>query len=144
MKYYMRKLAKYNFSKCYGINSVTIHATLNPCNCKNQSISYFAILFLQCNHFSQTRLNGMPVAAAIQKLLLDAANGTLEDSKVPEVLTLYTKFLDIPHLSIEFKMIPDLVTIKAYNEENQPICRVTNVRTICEILNSVSSSKTMI
>ena len=38
-------------------------------------------------------------------------------------------------------MIPDLV--KANNEENRPICRVTNVRTICEILNSVSSSKTM-
>ena len=38
-------------------------------------------------------------------------------------------------------MIPDLV--KAYNEENQPICRATNVCTICEILNSVSNSKTM-
>ena len=38
-------------------------------------------------------------------------------------------------------MIPNLV--KAYNEENQPIFRVTNVRTICEILNSVSSNKTM-
>ena len=38
-------------------------------------------------------------------------------------------------------MIPDLV--KANNEENRLICRVTNVRTICEILNSASSSKTM-
>ena len=93
------------------------------------------------NRFSQTRLNGMPVAAAIEKLLLDAANSTLEDSNIPEVITLYTKFLDIPHLSIQLKMIPDLV--KAYNEENQPICRATNVCTICEILNSVSTSKTM-
>ena len=72
----------------------------------------------------------MPVAAAIEKVLLDATNSTLEDSKDPEVLTLYTKFLDIPHLSIQLKMIPDLVT--AYNEENQPICRVTNVCTICD------------
>ena len=37
----MRKLAKYDFSKCYGINSMTIHATLNPCNCNIESISYF-------------------------------------------------------------------------------------------------------
>ena len=36
----MRKLAKYDFSKCYDINSMIIHATLNPCNCNNQSISY--------------------------------------------------------------------------------------------------------
>ena len=55
------------------------------------------------NRFSQTRLNGKAIAVAIKKLLLDAANGTLEDSKVPEVLTIYTKFLDIPHLSIQLK-----------------------------------------
>ena len=41
MKYYIRKLAKYDFSKYYSINRLTIHATLNPCNCNNQSISYF-------------------------------------------------------------------------------------------------------
>ena len=106
---------------------------------------YFEAIYLchgeLSNGISETRLNCMPVAAAIEKVLVDAVDGTLENSKVPEVLTLYTKFFDIPHLSIQLKMIPDLV--KAYNEENQPICIVTNVCTICEILISVSSSKTM-
>ena len=36
------------------------------------------------------KLNGMPVAAALEKLLLDAANGGSEDtSNIPEILTLY-------------------------------------------------------
>ena len=38
----MRKLAKYDFSKCYGINRMTIHATLIT----NQSV-ILTILFLQ-------------------------------------------------------------------------------------------------
>ena len=37
----MRNLAKYDFSKFYGINNMTTYATLNPSNCNNQSISYF-------------------------------------------------------------------------------------------------------
>ena len=91
------------------------------------------------NRFHQTKLNGMPIAAAVEKLLLDAANGTLEDTS--EILTLYAKSIDIPHLAIQLKMIPDL--IKAYNEKHLPIHTVTNVRTLCEVLNSISDSKTM-
>ena len=37
--------------------------------------------------------------------------------------------------------MPDLV--KAYNEKHPPIHTVKNLRTLCEILNSVSSSKTI-
>ena len=44
------------------------------------------------NHFNQTQLNGMPIAAAVEKLLLDAANGTLEDTcDISEILTLLIK-----------------------------------------------------
>ena len=92
--------------------------------------------------FHQTKLNGMPVAAALEKLLLDAANGTLADTcEISEILTLYAKFIDIPQLTIQLKMIPDLV--KAYNDKHPPIHTMTNVHTLCEILNSLSSSKTM-
>ena len=40
-------------------------------------------------------------------------------------------------------MLPDLV--KAYNETHSstPVRKVTNVRTLCEILNNVSSSKSL-
>ena len=38
-------------------------------------------------------------------------------------------------------MIPDLV--KAYNEKHPPISSVTNVRTLCQIFNAISSSISM-
>ena len=70
----------------------------------------------------------MPIAAAVEKLLLDAANGTLEDTcDISEILTLYAKSIDIPHLVIQLKMSPDL--IKAYNGKHPPI---HTVRTLCE------------
>ena len=79
------------------------------------------------DRFHQTKLNGMPVAAAIEKLLLDAANGTLQEtSNISQILTLYSTCIDIPRLTIQLKMIPDL--IKAYNEKHPPIATVTNVR----------------
>lgn len=41
------------------------------------------------DRFHQTKLNGMPVVAAIEKLLLDAANSTLQEaSSISEILTL--------------------------------------------------------
>ena len=49
-------------------------------------------------------------------------------AKFLKYLSYVLNCLDIPHLSIQLKMIPDLV--KAYNEENQAICIVTNVCTI--------------
>ena len=75
------------------------------------------------------KLNGIPVAAALEKLLLDAANGGSEDtSNIPEILTLYAKFIDIPHLTIQLKMMPDLV--KAYNKKHPPIHNVKNLPTL--------------
>ena len=35
----MRKLVKYDFNKCYDINSMPIHGILNPCNCNNKLIN---------------------------------------------------------------------------------------------------------
>ena len=46
------------------------------------------------------------------------------------------------HLAaIQLKMISDL--IEAYNEKHPAIHTVTNVHTLCEVLNSISGSKTM-
>ena len=76
----------------------------------------------------------MPVAAAVERLLLDSANGSLTDtciSTLPEVLRLYTKDIDIGRISIQLQMLPDL--LKTYNECNPRINNVTNIRTLCEI-----------
>lgn len=86
--------------------------------------------------------NGLPVAATIEKLLLEAAQATLSDSfDVAKELALYAKDVDIPHLKMELQMLPDLV--KAYNEANHKICTVTNVRTVAQLLNDVSNSKAL-
>ena len=50
------------------------------------------------------------------------------------MLALYDRDVDIPHLTIELQMLPDLV--KTY-ESNHNIRSVTNVRTIAEVLSSV-------
>ena len=103
---------------------------------------YFELLDLVHDELNRRfqQKNGIPVAASIEKLLLEAANGTLSDScDISEQLKLYAKNVDIPHLKTEFQMLPDLV--KTYNENNRVICRVTNVRTLGELMNNVSDSK---
>ena len=53
--------------------------------------------------------NGIPVAATIEQLLLEAANGTLSKGcDISEQLKLYSKDIDTPHLKIELQMLPDL------------------------------------
>lgn len=84
--------------------------------------------------------NGLPVAATVEKLLLEAANATLSDSiDIEKELALYAKDVDIPHLKLELQMLPDLV--KTYNESNHNIRTVTNLRTIADLLQTVSNSK---
>lgn len=61
---------------------------------------YYEVLDLLVNElkrrFHQKR--GMPVVVAIEKLLLDAANGTLDSTEIPEELQLYKNDLDLSRL----------------------------------------------
>ena len=86
----------------------------------------------------------MPVAAFLERLLLDATNDIVSDSSdTQENLKLYAQDIDIPRLIMQLRMLPDL--LKTYNEKNPSvrICKVTNLRTICEVMNDVSSSKSI-
>ena len=86
--------------------------------------------------------SGLPVVATIEKLLLEAANGTLLDHvDIAKELALYAKDLDTLHLKLEMKMLPDLVKTYMYNESHHKISNVTKVRTIADLLNNVSNSK---
>ena len=91
--------------------------------------------------FNQER--GMPVAAVLEKTLLSSANNELSTNDLPSELKLYSKDVDVDRFLLQLKMLPDLV--KAYNETHSstPVRKVTNVRTLCEILNNVSSSKSL-
>ena len=91
------------------------------------------------------RKGGMPVAAALEKVLLDAVTTqtTLTDDSLPSVMGMYSKDINIPHLAIQLKMLPDLV--RAFNENNPAtaIKNVTTLRTLCDIINGMPSSKAM-
>ena len=66
--------------------------------------------------------------------------GTLSDNyDISEQLKLYSKDIDIPHLKVELQLLPDLV--KTYNETNHAVRKVTNVRTLGELINNVSNTK---
>ena len=92
--------------------------------------------------FQQPR--GLPVAASIEKVLLDATHGVVSD-ELPDELQVYAKDIDlyISRLKIQLQMLPDL--LKAYNTANQPVAihKVTNFNTLCQVMNDVNSSKVM-
>ena len=60
--------------------------------------------------FQQKR--GMPVVAAIEKLLLDAANGTMESMELPEEILLYKNDLDLTRLKVQLPMLPDAIRVR--------------------------------
>ena len=93
------------------------------------------------HRFQQDR--GMPMAAALEKVLLDATQETLTDDSLPRELEMYSKDINVPNLTIQLKMLPDLV--RAFNENNPAtaIKEVTTLRTLCDIMNGMPSSKVM-
>ena len=62
----------------------------------------------------------------------------------PEELSIYSKDVNFDRLKIQIQMLPDL--LKSYNVANpsQKIKNVTNLRTVCDIMNSIESSKVML
>ena len=90
------------------------------------------------NCFQQKR--GIPAAAAIENLILNAINAS-ENSEIPE-LELYKKDVNFVNLKAQLQMLPNL--LKTYNENTgQKIVKVTTLRTKCDIFNAVPSSKSL-
>ena len=110
---------------------------------------YFEVLDLLISklkrRFQQKR--GMPVVAVLEKVLLDAANGTsgFESGELPEELNLHRNDVDLLRLKTQLLMLPDLIRTRNLKLPNcLPIKRVTNVRTICDIMNEIGISKEML
>ena len=89
--------------------------------------------------FQQER--GMPIAALLEKTLLDAAKGSF--SAWPNELQIYHDDVNIDRLKAQLKMLPDLV--RTYNEQNPATCikEITKLSTLCQIMNDVCSSKSL-
>jgi len=60
------------------------------------------------SQFQQKR--GLPVAAMIEKVLLNACNGLSDSGDFPEeIQQLYQSDLDPPRLKVQLQMLPDLL-----------------------------------
>ena len=62
----------------------------------------------------------MPLAAALEKVLLDAAQNNLQGfndlAMLPNDLQLYVQDMDIKQLTVQPRMLPNL--LRVYNEKN--------------------------
>ena len=110
---------------------------------------YFEVLDLLISElkrrFQQKR--GMPVVAVLEKVLLDAANGTsgYESGELPEELNLSRNDVDLLRLKTQLLMLPDHIRTRNLKLPNcLPIKRVTNVRTNYDIMNDIGVSKEML
>jgi len=83
----------------------------------------------------------MPLAALLEKTLLDAANSSF--SAIPNELEIYKQDVNIDRLTVQLKMLPDL--IRTYNEQNPitSIKQVTILTTLSDVMNAVEASKTL-
>ncbi len=112
--------------------------------------AYFRQLYYQAldvaseelkRRFDQNR--GMHIAASVEKTLLDGCNHCQSDTTIPEDLGIYANELDLQRLQIQLQMLPDLV--RAYNEQTKNTTKkVTNLRTLCDVMTAVSSSRTLL
>ena len=104
---------------------------------KRQYFEVLDVITAELKHrFQQDR--DMPIAALLEKTLLDAAKGSF--SVYPSELELYCN--DVDNIA-QLKMLPDLVW--TYNEQN-PATRmkeITKLSTLCQIMNDVCSSNSL-
>ena len=82
----------------------------------------------------------------MEKLLMTAANNTSIDlGQLPEEMQLHKNDIDLQKLKHQLQMQPDLIRTRNVNVPNCiPIKSVTNVRTICDIMNEINMSKEML
>lgn len=86
---------------------------------------------------------GMPVAAAFKKVLFDVCQSI--EVHLPQQLTLYHKDIDLSKLTVQLKMLPDL--IRAYNtsqpDQGLKLTQVATSRTLANVRYTMPSSKIM-
>ena len=79
--------------------------------------------------------HGMPVAAKLEKLLVSAANTTI--NRESDITDIYSKDLDAVHLATQLQILPQLLHTCSPQSAVQ---RITNVRALCDIMNKFTVS----
>ena len=80
----------------------------------NFRIQYFELLDVLMNEFKRRfqQKRGIPIAALIEKTLIDHSN---ENSNLMSNLEMYKNNLDIGRLSIQLRMLADLIKTRNMN-----------------------------
>ena len=83
------------------------------------------------------------MAAAFEKVLFDVCQSI--EVRLSQQLTLYHKDIDLFKLTVQLKMLPDL--IRAYNtsqpDQGLKLTQVTTLRTLADVLYTMPSTKIM-
>ena len=106
---------------------------------------YFEVLDTACGELERRfqQRGGMSVAATLEKLFLDASNEQRIVGDFPEEIRQYSNDVNLQNLQVQLQMLPNL--IKTYNQmhPSTAIKRVTSLRTLCEVIQSISGSRIM-
>ena len=87
---------------------------------------------------------GLPVAAALENLLLCATRLSAADISLPSELEIYSQDVDLRKLTVQLKMVPDLIRTFNAAHPDRSLKEVTSLRTFSDILNAMPSSKVML
>ena len=83
---------------------------------------------------------GMPKAASFENVSLKVENSTDVSEEYQEHLHLYSINIDIERFLVQLRMLCDRKQIYNDNNPTTPIKEITNLRTLCEMLNNLSFS----
>ena len=83
----------------------------------------------------------MPLAATMEKLLVDSANGLYNfENGLPGEISIYKRDIELDRLIIQLQMLPDMIKTYNQNQQNIRIEKVTFISTLCEDMNSRSTN----
>ena len=85
----------------------------------------------------------MPVAAALESILLNAFVSDAIEIPGHTIVQLYSKDIEFDRLKVQLQMLPDL--LKTFNSANtsQKVSKVTSLRTIVDLLHSEQCCRRM-
>ena len=85
----------------------------------------------------------MPVAAALESILLNAFVSDAIEIPEHNIVQLYSKDIEFDRLKVQLQMLPDL--LKTFNSANtsQKVSKVTSLRTIVDLLHSEQCCRRM-
>ena len=120
-----------------------MHRFDSPADLFSQQTEYFEVMESLSEKLIREGLNKRvftDLILLIESLLIGFSNGKAGEISA-EVLATYSKDIDMDRLKVQLLMVPDLV--RSTNPDGISNKKVTNIHTLCKLLNSPSVAKTM-